>query len=416
MKIAYICADFGIPIFGYVGSSVHVHEMIEAFQKRGHEVVLFSPSVDGQTKIKKGLNAVEIKPLNSFTTISKQLKKFDELIGFNSRVRFELRSLLYNLVLLQNLKTRLLEKKFDFVYERYCLFNYAGVALARQLGLPHILEINAPLCYEQEKMRGLELKNVALKIERRVFMESNLLAVVSSNLKSYVESLGIPSERVVVVPNGVDPSKFKTNTKIRDRLIQKLNLRGKTVIGFIGSLKPWHGTETLIEAFSQIYHENPKVHLLIVGDGPKRGELESKQRALGLDSSVSWIGNIPHNEVPAYISAMDITVAPYTEQENFYFSPIKLFEYMASEKPVVAGGIGQVNDIIQNGETGILYKAGDVKELKEVIKRLIASPRLRERLGKAGKTWVIQNRTWGSNVTTILKTMNEMPLEKKAGN
>jgi|SRR3990170_5009942 len=416
MKIAYICADFGVPIFGFKGTSVHVREMINAFQQRGHDVVFFSPSVDGQSKIKKGFKTVEIKPQNSFNNVSKQLRKFDELFGLNSRVRFDLRDLLYNNVLFQKLIIKLREDKFDFIYERYSLFNYSGVALARRLDIPHVLEINAPLCYEQEKMRGLELKNLALQIEKRVFTESDLLVAVSSNLKLYAESLGVPSERIAVVPNGVNPLKFKSDPRGRNIVLKKLKLEGKTVVGFVGSLKPWHGTETLIEAFNQIYDKNPKVHLLIVGDGPKRSELESKLNALGLDSSVTWTGSIPHSDVPNYISVMDIAVAPYIEQENFYYSPIKLFEYMALGKPVVAGGIGQVNDILRDGETGILYTAGNVEELKKALQRLIASPELRERLGKAGKAWVIRNRTWDSNVTAILSIVNGMLIQGKDGN
>jgi glycosyltransferase involved in cell wall biosynthesis len=409
MKIAYICADFGVPIFGFKGASVHVREVISAWQRLGHEVVLFSPSVQGGYSYNPDkITVVEVKPESSFDSISKDLRTLDKLLGLNTQLRFDLRKLLYNLTLFHNVKPILMKERFDFIYERYSLFNHAGISLARTLSIPHILEVNSPLCYEHEKRYGLEINNLAHELERVVFMESDRLIVVSRYLMEFAESLGVPRQRILMVPNGVDPSRFKPDDAGRQRIRVQLQLEGKTVIGFVGSIRPWHGLETLVEAFSRIYSENSDVHLLIVGDGQKRAELESQLQMSGLASRVTWTGYVPHSDVPTYISSMDIAVAPYVAQSNFYFSPVKLFEYMAVEKAVVAGGIGQVNEIITHRDTGLLYEPGDVTQLKNSLQELIDNPDLRERLGKAAREWVIRNRTWDENARTILNTVEEI--------
>jgi glycosyltransferase involved in cell wall biosynthesis len=409
MKIAYICADFGVPIFGFKGASVHIREVISAWQRLGQEVIAFSPSVqEGSLSNPDKITVVEVRPESSFDSIPKDFRTLDKLLGRKPQLRFDLRKFLYNVTLFHNVKPILTNERFDFIYERYSLLNYSGVALARKLGIPHILEVNAPLCYEYEKTYGLEVNPLANELEREVFMESDRLVVVSKKLMEFAEGLGVPRGRILFIPNGVNPSRFKPDEVGRQRIRAQFQIQGKIVIGFVGSLKPWHGVETLIEAFCRIYYENANVHLLIIGDGPKRIELESQLQKSGLASQVIWTGNVSHADVPAYISAMDIAVAPYVAQDNFYYSPVKIFEYMAVEKPVVAGGIGQVNETIIHRETGLLYEPGNVIQLRNTLQELIASPALQERLGRAARGWVIRNRSWDGNARIVLNTAEEI--------
>lgn len=411
MKIAYLCADFGVPIFGFKGASVHVREVVAAWQRIGHEVVVFSPSVERPANGTGEITAVAVEHIPAFHQVSQELQALDHFLGMKTRVRYDLRNLWYNLVLFDAVEPRLRAEQFDFVYERYTLFNYAGVALARRLGLPHILEVNAPLCYEQEKMRGLDIKNLAHELERRIFKESDRLAVVSEQLRAFAENRGVPRERILVIPNGVNPRTFSPDPASRERMRRQLRLEGKIVIGFVGSLKPWHGTESLVDAFSRIQPGGSEVHLLVVGDGPQRRPLKAQVREAGLASCVTFTGSIPHDQVPAYIAAMDIAVAPYIPHDNFYFSPIKLFEYMAVGKPVVAGGLGQVREVVHHGETGLLYEPGHVTQLRGALEELIARPDLRARLGKTGRDWVVRHRTWDSNAERILQAAQEVIFE-----
>ena len=169
MKIAYICAEIGIPVFGLKGASVHIREIVSAFEKKEHEVVVYSPNLQGLPEYKNSLNAVEIKRDFSFDNISKELHKLSNFLGINSNLEYDLRLLHYNICFFDKLKPIFAKEKFDFIYERYSLFNYSGIALSKQFNIPHILEINSPLVKEHSRMVGREIKNIAKQLERNIF-------------------------------------------------------------------------------------------------------------------------------------------------------------------------------------------------------------------------------------------------------
>ena len=150
------------------------------------------------------------------------------------------------------------------------------------------------------------------------------------------------------------------------------------------------------------------VHGLIVGDGPARDELEAFVRDKGMEENVTFTGKVPYREIPSFLAAMDITVAPYTPNENFYFSPIKIFEYMMANRPTVAGSIGQVSEVIVDGETGRLYEPGNVEELASVLTELVRDPAARTRIGEQGRAWVERERTWDCNAERVIEIADEL--------
>jgi glycosyltransferase involved in cell wall biosynthesis len=131
------------------------------------------------------------------------------------------------------------------------------------------------------------------------------------------------------------------------------------VIGFIGSLKPWHGLDFLLDAFTDILVQRPDATLLLVGEGPALTDLQLRVTRERLQGRVILTGRIPHADIPAYLAAMDMTVAPYTAQDGFYFSPLKVVESLAAGRPVVAPRLGQLTDLLQDGVTGLLYPPGN---------------------------------------------------------
>jgi glycosyltransferase involved in cell wall biosynthesis len=346
----------------------------------------------------------------------KALEDLDKFLGMKTRLPQELRNLSYNLTLYERARDYLLLCNVDFVYERYALFSFAGIRLARELGVPHILEVNAPLAYEQEKMRGLEIKELAREMERRIFCETDRVIAVSGRLQEYAVSCGVAESRIHVLPNAVDPQRFAPHrpaAQQRDKTVRaQYQLESKHVIGFVGSLKPWHGTETLLEAFRRLHATAANTHLLIVGDGPAREELEKYTHTHGLEGAVTFTGNVSYDDVPQYLAAMDIAVAPYVANENFYFSPIKIFEYMAMGKPVVAGKIGQVEEVIADGETGLLFAPGNIDQLAAALARLVDDSPLCRCLGEKAGTWVLQERTWEHNAWQVIAIANEL-MEKR---
>ncbi|MFQ5629975.1 MAG: glycosyltransferase family 4 protein, partial [bacterium] len=415
MNIGYISADFGVPIFGFKGASIHVREMVNAFRKAGHTVRIISSAMHAGKGDERSSNMGEIgfetvppyaralfdlshhpsdnghrtgevhflsvlsKPL--YLSMFKELDQWDKLRGKKTRIKHELRNLMYNLTLYEAAEAYLEDKPVDFIYERYSLFSLAGIRLARKFGIPHILEVNAPLAYEQEKMRGLEMKTLARETENEIFQETNHILVVSNELKDFVLSCGIAEEKIEVLPNSVDPARFPEAmdcAKIR----KQYGFDEKRVIGFVGSLKPWHGTETLLEAFKAVHAEHADTHLLIVGDGPTRESLQEYAKENALADAVTFTGKVPYGDIPQHIAAIDIAVAPYTPNENFYFSPIKIYEYMAMGKPVVAGSIGQVQEIMGSGDKGLLFSPGNIAELNSALQSLVVDSALRRRMGE----------------------------------
>jgi glycosyltransferase involved in cell wall biosynthesis len=143
--------------------------------------------------------------------------------------------------------------------------------------------------------------------------------------------------------------------------------------------------------------------LLIVGDGPERAACEERASALGLDASLIFTGAVPAEQMPGLLAAIDIAVAPYPPSAGFYFSPLKVYEYMAAGRAVVAGRIGQIDGLIEDGVTGRLYPPGDPDALVEVLDQLARSPDERARLGAAARAKVSAEHTWRSVAQRILE-------------
>jgi glycosyltransferase involved in cell wall biosynthesis len=424
MNLVYITADFGVPIFGFKGASIHVREMATALRQCGHAVCVCSPATEeegtsfGEPASAEAPFAAPAQRRGDFTFLPvapspehvqtfKQLEMLDKFWGVKTRVRYELRNQLYNLALFEAALALARASRVDFVYERYALFNYAGIRLARELGVPHLLEVNAPLAYEQEKMRGLEMKELARDLERHIFSGSDQVLVVSQALQDYVTSCGVASERVRVIPNAVDPRRFVAPAQGRGVRAQ-YRLENNFVIGFVGSLKPWHGTDTLLEAFNELRRQAPNAHLLIVGEGPARAALEHYAAKYELAPFVTFTGNVPYEQVPEYVAAMDVTVAPYTPHENFYYSPIKIFEYMVMGKPVVAGALGQVKDLIHDGETGLLYEPGNIAQLTAALATLAQDAQFTRAIGEKAGAWVRRERTWENNARMVIEAAQRL--------
>src|SRR5205823_5775752 len=135
-----------------------------------------------------------------------------------------------------------------------------------------------------------------------------------------------------------------------DRIRSQLGIDDNLVVGFVGSLKPWHGVDALLAAFQEAAGSDWR--LLIVGDGPERERLEDQATQIG--GQVIFTGAVSHHQIPEYVATMDIAVAPYRASSDFYFSPLKLYEYLAVGKAVVATNVGQIAQVIHHGENGYL--------------------------------------------------------------
>lgn len=406
MKILYVSADLGIPVQGGKGAAVHVRAMAHAFRDAGHTVVLVTGQLvksPWQAPVALGVPVVHVPPTAEIVHVSSRMRGYAAAIGAPSTAAGEVRRVLYNQELLTQLRQRFEHDPPDLVYERASLFGTAGLTFARDAGVPHVLELNAPLADEQQRYRhGGALQALAEASEAWLLSTTDAVLAVSAPLAAHVVARGVGPERVHVVANGVDIDRFQPGSGLAVRA--RHGLGDRPVVGFVGGLRPWHGVETLPRVVATLRARHPRVHALVVGDGPLRGELTREIARLGLEDHVTLTGAVPHDEVPAHIRAFDLALAPYpAASHTFYFSPLKIYEYLACGVPVVAARLGQIADAVSDGHTGRLYEAGDVDALAAACADLLDDARTRAHMGAAAAALVAERHTWRHNAERVVR-------------
>ena len=404
MNVLYLSMDPGIDPAGQGGGSIHIRSFVRALADLGHSVTL----VCSASKDKKGPDpdlgaGVHLVPLAGWNrALARSLRLTARLSRRPKRGHPDSVRALHNLRFARTASAAARECKPDFIYERYSLWGMAGRRLARKLGIPHVLEVNAPLVYEQQQYRaGFAFPPLARRVERGVWKRADLLIAVSESLHNQMQRSGVDPQRIRVLPNGVNPELFHVGSSGQE-LRKRLNLNGHFTIGFVGTFRPWHGVELLFSAFQDLHKVDPLTHLLLVGDGPLRQRFEEQIRSAGLQGAVTFAGKVAHKDVPQYLAAMDVTVAPYPALDEFYYSPIKLFEYMAAGRAVVASRVGQVAEVLVDGDTGLLYEPGDRADLLHCLQRIRKDPALCGELGKRAGA-ACSEHTWNRNAERVIE-------------
>jgi glycosyltransferase involved in cell wall biosynthesis len=383
VKILYLSSDPGIPFWGSKGASIHVREFTRALKAAGHELHIGVARLGRPPADAEKIWEIPGPDADFFQCEQKwgEPKLLAEAAAFARN---------FYLVLPPT-------RGFDLVYERYSLFGIAGLSIARRLGIPLVLEVNSPLVEEEKAHRTLILEPLARAIERYLFSQADGIIAVSESIRSYICSISAEA-RLAVLPNGVDADLF---LKAQGTESLRAKLGGERfLVGFVGSLKPWHGLEVLLQAFRWLPGEQ-HFHLVLVGDGPLRQPLEREVEQLNLKDRVTFTGAVDYQEIPGILKGLDVTVAPYPPIADFYFSPIKIFEYMASGRPIVASRIGQVAEILEDGRTALLVPPGDAEALGHALLRLRSNRELGERLGSVAQVEVQKAHTWARRVETI---------------
>jgi glycosyltransferase involved in cell wall biosynthesis len=385
MRVAYVNADCGIPIFGDKGACVHIQEMVRAMRMCGADVRIVATRFGTTSDVEFAADSIHA------------FRNRDGLLKDLGRSAKELANVADAEVARDALIALHARWPFDMIYERYSLWSKAGIEAGQLLGVPVILEVNAPLLREQQEFRELDCVDLATEIEQSVFGKADCIVTVSSKLSEYVISRGAAPERVTAIGNAVDLKRFHPGVTATDVTLRK----DAFVVGFTGSLKRWHGVDVMMEAFCLLRDAVPEAHLLIVGDGPERGWLEGYVRGARLDDAVTMAGWKHHAELPELIAAMHVALAPYPETDDFYFSPLKLFEYLAIGRPIVASAIGQITEVIRHGENGHLVPPGDARALAEALIALRANPSLSQHLAQ-GAAREGAKHSWQRNAEAAL--------------
>lgn len=379
MRVAYVCGDPGIPVFGTKGASVHVQEVIRALLQAGHEVELFCRRTGGDASgdLATPRLRVHVLPVPRAESARARERALMQLEPETARA----------------LEAAHAAAPFDLVYERYALFATAGTGFAREAGVPSVLEVNAPLPREQAEHRELVHADAADAVARRVISDASVVVCVSHPVASWALEQA-PNARVVVEPNGVNADRFAWEARDGD---------GPFTVGFVGTLKPWHGTETLIDAFAQLAGARLDARLVIIGDGPQREALEARAAERGIAGRTLFTGAIAPSEVPRWLRMIDVAAAPYPATGDPYFSPLKVLEYLAAGAVVVASRVGQLPELIDHGRTGVLVAPSDTDALASALFLLAEDPALRRELAEAGRDEIERTRTWRHVVDRTLE-------------
>jgi glycosyltransferase involved in cell wall biosynthesis len=280
-----------------------------------------------------------------------------------------------------------LRQQIDVVYERHSLWSFAALQFAQREGLPYFLEVNAPLTDQQEAYRDLDLRETAQAIERLVFPAADRIILTSPALKGYARARGASQRRMRVIPCGVSRGFFPESGRA--------GTRGKSefVVGFIGSLKPWHGVGSLLEAFRLLAELSPSYRLLLVGDGPLLPYVKDFCRRHHLSHLVTLAGSVDYERVPEYLAQIDVGVAPYPALPSFYFSPLKIWEYAAGGVPIVASASGDLPQLFPHKSAALLHPPGSVRKIVKHVERLRQDRALGRRLARRARR-IAKQHTW----------------------
>lgn len=374
MHLAYVCEDRGIPVDGTKGSSIHVRSLVTALAGLGCEVTLLSPRLGvADWMFPLGIEGVRLNPEPSGVP---------EDIGA--------------------VLTRVHERRpIDGVYERLSLSAPGSSRWCRSKGIPHGIEVNAPLAREAMTYRHLTNAGEAQQIELEILRAADQLFPVSPTLARWLRGLGCDPSKIDWVPNAVSPE-WMSAPPAPDATSPA---PAPYHVGFVGSLRPWHGIQHLMNAFERL--EPGQFRLTIVGDGPLGDWLRKRVREwTGPGLPIEWTGAVPAAHVPSLIDGMDCCVAPYAGVDSFYFSPIKIFEYGARGKPVVAPNLSALTEQFPDGSL-VLYDYDSDAALASAIASLAASPDRGASSGSRLRRHV-EERTWSHNARTVLRAFSRL--------
>lgn len=439
MRILYLCPDPGVRVDVDGGAGSHVLETIRALRSLGHDVRLLAAdggirSVDGLRVPRhrwfsglisltgRGPTPAKIpasppsapaevtipSPSRSPATAAPAPTEQDgirqRLSGFlhgplRHRINLLEENTAYRRRFFQTASVMIRDFQPDGVYERHALGHYAVATHCGQAGIPHILEVNALLAEERSRHEGGAgfFSRWRQWEERRFLGRCPRVFVVSDALK---RAIGPDDPHVAVLPNGVDTAIFRPDVD-PGPIRQRYGLAEAPVVGWIGGFGPSRGLEAVFAIAEAVHRWRPEVRFLVAGDGPLMAWARETVRKAGLEGIVHLTGRVARPEVPALIAAFDVALAPYPTEGAAYFSPLKIFEYMASARAVLATDAGQSSELLANG-IGILLPTDAADHWADRVVALLDDPGERLRMGMAARERVIRKYTWEANARRIV--------------
>jgi glycosyltransferase involved in cell wall biosynthesis len=384
------------------GQAVHIRALITAFRDLGHpvcEVGLVAQADGRQASQPAGSTTAQGQALQK--PLAGQRARWN-WVGSVPRFARELLEHGYTWPAARRLRSAAREFHPELIYERYAFGNGGGVLAAKALGLPLFLEVNSPMVLELARTRGLSFPGLAARRERAIFRAADRVFCVTAVLADMLAADGVPKERLVVTPNGVDLARYADpmDPEARLRARRSLNLdrfAEGPVLGFVGYYRPWHRLDLALPCLLEAGLEQAR--LVLIGHGPARPELEQAAARLGVSERLHFVPSVPHEQIPALLPAFDVALLPAI---NPYASPLKLHEYMAAGIATVAPDQPNLREVLTPEHDALLVPPGDGDALRSAVLRLLRDPKFARRLGLAARATVERlDLTWSGNVRRI---------------
>lgn len=369
------------------GQFVHIEAIIDALRQQGHEVIVVAPTISDATE-------------------------FGDDGGWMSRLRHalpgfvsELLEFGYSFYDFVKLVQAIRKHRPDAIYERYNLFLPSGIWAKQLFNLPLILEVNSPLYKERAAYGGIRLPMLAKWSELYAWRNADHILPVTHVLADYLYQAGVRQSDVTVLANGIDASQFNVTTHY-DRLP---DLAGKTVIGFVGFCREWHRLDLVVETIADM--RNPNLVLLIVGIGSVMDELQKKARELNIEQQLLIAGLVSREEMPKWLAQVDIALQPAVTP---WCSPLKLIEYLATGKAVVAPDSPNIRELLIHESNALLFEEGNNQQMLAAIKRLVVEADLKADVQRQAVA-TIENRqlTWHQNAQKIVQLFQMLLQDKR---
>lgn len=290
------------------------------------------------------------------------------------------------------------KERVDVIHAHSSYANaYAALPAARHLGVPLVYEVRTlwgESAVVEDGWRADSWKHRMIwRFELGAMQRADLVVPIAQGIRDELAGRGVPADKLRIVPNGVDTAKFLPRAKDQ-ALAASVGLSDRFVVGFVGSMRKLEGLSTLLEACSICERNGVALSAVLVGDGPDRAHLQAKTRELGL-TNVHFTGNVPHHEVAAWYSIMDVVAYPRIRAViNERVTPLKPLEVMALGKVCVGSDVGGLMELIKDQQTGLIFRAGDAGHLAQVLTALRADPASMSRLGQSAMAFVKNEREW----------------------
>jgi glycosyltransferase involved in cell wall biosynthesis len=375
---------------GVGGSISHISGILDGFRSQGLKVGLVTTSPPPE-QLRSVVDDLEVAP---------PAAPGDRLISEFQRVADN--------AAIRTAAARLLKRMQPaFVYQRHRPFFVAGAEVATLANTPLVLEWNTSEIWKRNNWEATGpidrvFDRLLGQMENSALLSSNLIAAVSTRAAEMAVECGAPEERVITVPNAVRFDEVRAARQPRSSA-----KTGVATIGWVGTFGPWHGAEVLIEAMTKIASD---VRLVMVGDGSGRKQCMRLAQELEVNERIEWAGAVPHSDALATLSRCDVLASPHVPLSDrpFFGSPIKIFEYMALGRPIVASKLEQLDDVLDDGRTGRLVTPGDVDELAATIEEILAMPDKGAALGEAALEEARRLHTWNERAGTILGSLSAL--------